>query len=206
MARYIGATCRLCRRASGKLMLKGERCYTPKCAVERRTRNTAHGRRRRVSDRALQLLEKQKARYTYGLLERQFRGLFSRAEKQAGITGENLQVLLARRLDNVVYSGGFADSRAQARQLILHGHLTLNGKRTDIPSRLVNEGDILRWKESSTRTDYYKQLLESIRGKTVPAWLSLNQETMTARIASLPLPDETMTKFDNKAIVEYYSR
>ncbi|MBI2836260.1 MAG: 30S ribosomal protein S4, partial [Chloroflexi bacterium] len=130
----------------------------------------------------------------------------SRAERQAGVTGENLQVLLARRLDNVVYTARFADSRAQARQLVLHGHFTLNGKKTDIPSRLVSEGDILRWREGSARTDYYKQLLESIRGKTVPAWISLDPQTMTARVASLPMPGETMVKFNDKAIVEYYSR
>lgn len=207
MARYIGAVCRLCRRANDKLMLKGERCLTPKCAVDRRSRNMQRTqRRRRVSERGLQLLEKQKARYTYGLLERQFRGVFTRAEKQPGITGENLQVLLTRRLDNAVYAAGFADSRAQARQLVLHGHITLNGRNTDIPSRLVNEGDILRWKEGSTKTDYYKQLFESIRGKTVPGWLSLESGTMTVRIVSLPAPDETTAKFENKAIVEYYSR
>lgn len=164
------------------------------------------GRRRRVSDRGLQLLEKQKARYTYGLLERQFRHFFDRAEKQAGITGDNLKVLLARRLDNVVQSLGFADSRAQARQLVLHGHILVNGHKVNIASSLVKEGDTIRWRESSTKKDYYKQLLESIQAKSVPTWLILDRETLVAQVVSLPIPDETGAKFDSKAVVEYYSR
>ena len=164
------------------------------------------GRRRRVSDRGLQLLEKQKARYTYGLLERQFRQFFDRAEKQAGITGDNLKVLLARRLDNVVQSLGFADSRAQARQLVLHGHILVNGHKVNIASSLVKEGDTIRWRESSTKKDYYKQLLESIQAKSVPTWLSLDRETLVAQVVSFPVPDETGAIFDSKAVVEYYSR
>jgi len=204
MARHTASVCKLCRRVNEKLMLKGSRCLTPKCAVGRRRR--VMGRRRRVSDRGLQLLEKQKARYTYGLLEGQFRRFFTRAEKQAGITGDNLQVLLARRLDNVVQSLGFADSCSQARQLVLHGHILVNGHKTDIASSLVKEGDTIRWRESSTKTEYYKQLLESIQAKSVPTWLSLNRETMVAQVVSLPVPDETGAKFNGKAVVEYYSR
>lgn len=204
MARYTASVCKLCRRINEKLMLKGSRCLTPKCAVGRRRK--VMGRRRRVSDRGLQLLEKQKARYTYGLLERQFRQFFDRAEKQAGITGDNLKVLLARRLDNVVQSLGFADSRAQARQLVLHGHILVNGHKVNIASSLVKEGDTIRWRESSTKKDFYKQLLESIQAKSVPTWLILDRETLVAQVVSLPIPDETGAKFDSKAVVEYYSR
>ncbi len=205
MARYTASVCKVCRRINEKLMLKGSRCETPKCAVGRRKR-VMGGRRRRVSDRGLQLAEKQKARYTYGLLERQFRQFFERAEKQAGITGDNLKVLLARRLDNVVQSLGFADSRAQARQLVLHGHILVNGHKVNIASALVKEGDTIRWRESSAKTKYYKQLFESIQAKSVPSWLSLDRETLAAQVVSLPIPNETGAVFDSKAIVEYYSR
>ncbi|MDO8716454.1 MAG: 30S ribosomal protein S4 [Dehalococcoidales bacterium] len=205
--RYTASVCKLCRRVNVKLMLKGSRCLTPKCAVGRRRKVMGGGgRRRRVSDRGLQLLEKQKARYTFGLMERQFRQSFARAEKQPGITGDNLKVLLARRLDNVVQSLGFADSRAQARQLVLHGHILVNGHKLDIASSLVKEGDTIRWRESSTKTEYYKQLLGSIQAKSVPTWLTLNRETLVAQVVSLPVPDETGAMFDSKAVVEFYSR
>jgi len=164
------------------------------------------GRRSRVSDRAVQLREKQKARYTYGLLERQFRRLFNQAEKQPGITGENLLVLLERRLDNVVYRLGFADSRSQARQLVQHGHIMLNGRKTDIPSCLVKEGDTIAWKEISTKTEYYKQLAQSIESKSVLSWLSLDRQNLVGQVLSLPTPDDIDAKFDGKTIVEYYSR
>ena len=208
MARYTGAVCRLCRRSGDKLMLKGDRCFTPKCAMDRRARPPGmHLRqRRRLSDRGLQLREKQKPRYTHGILERQFRRLFARAERQSGITGENLLVLLERRLDNVVYRLGFADSRAQARQLVQHGHIVLNGRKIDIPSYLVKEGDTISWKETSTKTEYYKQLVESIEAKSVPSWLSLDRENLVGQVLSLPTPDDIDTKFEAKTIVEYYSR
>ncbi len=205
MARYIDAKCKLCRRCGQKLFLKGSRCLTPKCAIDRR--KVPFGRRRRrVSDRGIQLIQKQKVRYSYGVLERQFRGTFARAEKQPGITGENLLVLLERRLDNVVYRLGFADSRAQARQLVQHGHITLNGRKTDIPSCLVKEGDKVGWKESSVKTEYYKQLLKDIEAKSVVSWLSLDRETLVGQATSLPTPDDIDADFDGKAIVEYYSR
>jgi small subunit ribosomal protein S4 len=172
--------------------------------MERRRRIS--GRRRRVSDRGLQLTEKQKARYTYGVLERQFRLIFAQAEKLPGITGENLQVLLERRLDNVVYRLGFADSRSQARQLVRHGHIMLNGRKANIPSCLVKEGDTISWKESSTKTEYYKQLVESIQAKSIASWLSLNKQNLVSQVLSLPTPDEVEAKFNAKAIVEYYSR
>ncbi len=185
-------------------MLKGSRCLTPKCAMERRRRTRS--RRRRVSDRGLQLIEKQKVRYSYGVMERQFRRVFAQAERQPGITGENLLVLLERRLDNVVYRLGFADSRAQARQLVRHGHIMLNGRKTDIPSCLVREGDTISWRESSTKTEYYKELVESIGAKSLPSWLSLDRQNLVGQAVSLPTPDEGGAQFNAKAVVEYYSR
>jgi small subunit ribosomal protein S4 len=180
----------------------------PKCAVDRRPKPPGQQLRRRqkLSDRGLQLREKQKARHTYGILERQFRKLFAEAERQAGITGENLLVLLERRLDNVVYRLGFADSRAQARQLVRHGHILLNGHKTDIPSALIKEGDTISWRKESTKTEYYKQLAQRIESKTVPGWLSLDKKNMVGQVVSLPTPEDIEATFDGKTIVEYYSR
>jgi small subunit ribosomal protein S4 len=208
MARYTGAVCRLCRRSGEKLLLKGSRCFTPKCAMDKRAKPPGQQsmRRRRVSDRGLQLREKQKARYTYGTMERQFRRAFALAEKQAGITGENLLVLLERRLDNVVYRLGFADSRSQARQLVRHGHILLNGRKTNIPSCLVKEGDTISWREGSRNNEYYKQLAQDIESKTVLSWLSLDRENLVGQVLSLPTPEEIDARFDGKAVVEYYSR
>ena len=209
MARYTGAVCRLCRRSGEKLFLKGDRCFTPKCSVDKRPKppgQQLRRRRQKLSDRGLQLREKQKARYSYGILERQFRRLFSEAERQAGITGENLLVLLERRLDNVVYRLGFADSRSQARQLVRHGHISLNGHKTNIPSCLVKEGDTISWREGSTKTEYYKQLAQAIEAKTVLGWLSLDKKNLVGQILSLPTPDDIEATFDGKTIVEYYSR
>ncbi len=209
MGRYTAAVCRLCRRSGEKLMLKGGRCFTPKCAMDRRNKPPGQQslrRRRRVSDRGLQLGEKQKARYTYGVLERQFKLLFAQAERQSGITGENLLVLLERRLDNVIYRLGFADSRSQARQLVQHGHIMLNERKTDIPSCLVTEGDTISWREGSTKTEYYKQLLQSIESKSVLSWLSLDRQNLVGQVLSLPTPDDIDAKFNGKTIVEYYSR
>ena len=209
MARYTAAVCRLCRRSGEKLMLKGSRCLTPKCALDRRGKPPGQQfsrRRRRISDRGFQLREKQKARYTYGVMERQFRRLFAQAEKQSGITGENLLVLLERRLDNVVYRLGFADSRSQARQLIQHGHILLNERKTDIPSCLVKEDDVISWKASSTKTGYYQQVVQDIPAKSVLSWLSLDKEKLVGRVLSLPTPDDIDAKFEGKTIVEYYSR
>ena len=208
MGRYTAAVCRLCRRSGEKLMLKGSRCLTPKCAMDRRGKPPGQQlrRRRRVSDRGLQLREKQKARNTYGMMERQFRQLFAQAERQSGITGENLLVLLERRLDNVVYRLGFGDSRPQARQLVQHGHIMLNGRKTDIPSCLVKEGDTISWREGSTKTEYYKQLLQNIESKSILSWLSLDRQSLVGQVLSLPTPDDTDVKFNGKTIVEYYSR
>jgi len=208
MGRYTGAVCRLCRRSGEKLMLKGSRCFTPKCAVDKRTGPPGQqsSRRRRLSDRSIQLREKQKVRYSYGMMERQFNRFFVKAERLPGITGENLLVLLERRLDNVIYRLGFADSRSQARQLVQHGHIMLNKRKTDIPSCQIKEGDTISWKEGSTNTEYYKQLLQTIESRSIPNWLSLNKDTLTGEVISLPTPDDIDAKFDGKTIVEYYSR
>lgn len=207
MARYTAAVCRLCRRSGEKLFLKGSKCVT-KCTMERRGRPPGQPsrQRRRPSERGLQLREKQKTRYTYGILERQFRRFFTEAERQAGITGENLLVLLERRLDNVVYRLGFADSRPQARQLVRHGHILLNEHKTDIPSCLVKEGDKISWRPASMKTEYYKQIVQSIESKSVLNWLSLDKQNLVGQILSLPTPDDIEAKIDSKTIVEYYSR
>jgi len=207
MARYTGAVCRLCRRSGEKLTLKGNKCIT-KCTLDKRSRPPGQPpkRRRRVSDRGVQLREKQKARYTYGILERQFKNIFTSAERQAGITGENLLVLLERRLDNVVYRLGFADSRSQARQLVRHGHIMLNGHKTDIPSCLIKEGDTISWREGSTKTGYYKQLAQSIESRAILSWLSLDKQKLVGQVLSLPTPDDADAKFNGKTIVEFYSR
>ncbi len=207
MARYTASVCRLCRRSGEKLMLKGDKCIT-NCIFDKRPKPPGQHlvQRRRVSDRGLQLREKQKARYTYGLMEGQFRRLFAQAERQAGITGDNLFLLLERRLDNVVYRLGFADSRAQARQLVRHGHIMLNGRKTDIPSCLLKENDTISWRKESTKTEYYKQLVENIEAKSILSWLSLDKQNLVGQVLSLPTPDDVDTKFEVKSIVEYYSR
>jgi small subunit ribosomal protein S4 len=210
MARYTGPVCRICRRFGDKLLLKGERCPTPKCALEKRNtppggRPPARGRGG-VSERGLQLREKQRLRFSYGVLERQFRRFFEEAKKRPGATGETLLILLERRLDNVVYRLGFADSRAQARQIVRHGHVMVNGRKTDIPSFLVKSGDVIKWRESSRKTEYYKRLAEEIEEKFLPNWLSLDKESMTGRVLNLPGKDDIETKFNAKTVVEYYSR
>ena len=188
-------------------MLKGNKCIT-KCTLDKRPKPPGPqlGRRRRISDRGLQLREKQKVRYSYGILERQFRRFFAQAAKQPGITGENLLVLLERRLDNVAYRLGFADSRAQARQLVQHGHILLNGRKTDIPSCLVKEGDTISWHDRSIKGEYYKGLVASIGGKQVPNWLSLDRQKLVGRVLSLPTPEDVGAKFNIISVVEFYSR
>jgi len=191
-------------------MLKGERCATPKCSIERRTtppgQRAARRRPRKLSDYALRLQEKQKARYSYGVLEQQFRRLFAKAEKAPGIPAENLTQLLERRLDNTVYRLGFADSRNQARQLVRHGHIMVNERKVDIPSFLVKPGDVIAWREKSIKKEPYKKTLQGIDSKVIPSWLSLDKQNLSGRVLTLPVPDEIATKFDGKMIVEYYSR
>jgi len=209
MARYTGPTCRLCRYLGEKLMLKGEKCSMPKCPLERRNAPPgAHSlvRRRKISLRGFQLREKQKVRFGYGVLERQFRRFFNEAMKMPGVGGENLLILLERRLDNVVYRLGFADSRAQARQIVRHGHILVNERRVNIPSCLVKSGDVIKWQETSKGTEYYRRLMEKIKGKVTPGWLSLDEEKMTGRVLASPDKADIDPKFDGKTIVEYYSR
>ncbi|MBI2957711.1 MAG: 30S ribosomal protein S4 [Chloroflexi bacterium] len=209
MARIASPVCRLCRRVGGKLALKGSRCETAKCAMEKRAQQRpmrGGPRRKKISDRGIQLREKQKARYSYGMLERQFRRFFAEAERQPGITATNLVVLLERRLDNVVYRLGFAESRSQARQIVRHGHIMLNGKRCNVPSVLVKTGDAVAWHPNSIKNEYYKGLAESVKGKLIPAWLALEADTLVAHVASAPASGDIEMSFDGKAIVEYYSK
>ncbi len=208
MARYTGPVCRLCRRSGTKLMLKGERCATFKCPLEKKAAPSRRrfGPRRKLSDRGMQLREKQKARYTYGILERQFRRFFARAERSPGITGDNLLQLLESRLDNVVYRLGFADSRSQARQIVRHGHITVNRHKVNIPSYLIKPGDIIAWKGKSQESELYRKILQDIEGKVIPGWLSLEGGNLSGRVLTLPTPSEIEAKFDVKVIVEYYSR
>ncbi len=208
MSRYIGPNCRLCRRSGEKLMLKGDRCFTPKCAVERRPRppGKSAGSRRRLSDRGTQLKEKQKARYTYEVMERQFRRFFSIAEKQTGNTGNTLMIMLERRLDNVVFRLGLADSRSQARQLVTHGHILINDRITNIPSAMVKAGDKISWKDSSKKSEYYKLLAERVESKVLPNWLSLDKANLVGQVISIPTTADIDAKFSSKAIIEYYSR
>lgn len=207
MARYYLAVCRLCRRSGEKLMLKGNKCMS-KCTFDKRPKppGPQPNRPRRLSDRGTQLREKQKIRYSFGMLEREFRRFFAEAERQPGATGDTLMLLLERRLDNVVYRLGLADSRAQARQLVRHGHITLGGKKVDIPSYLVKEADVLAFREQSLKTGYYQRVLEVIEAKTVPGWLSLDRKNLTCKVVSLPTPGDLDQKLDAQAAVEYYSR
>ena len=209
MARYIDPVCRQCRRIGEKLFLKGERCYTPRCAVDRRKRPPGDKipRRRRPSDYSLQLREKQKARFSYGVLEHQFRRYFEMARDRPGITGDILLELLERRLDNTVYRLSFADSRRQGRQLVNHGHFTVNGKRMDIPSYLVKQGDVIAWKQSNgSLPDFVKVLTDGIPGRPVPTWLRLDAGELTGEVVSFPDSSEVDTGIDVRLIVELYSK
>lgn len=212
MARYTGPVCKLCRREGQKLFLKGERCLTAKCAVDRRSYAPGmHGResqfrRRRQSEYALQLREKQKARRIYGVLERQFRRYFREAERRKGITGANLLTILESRLDSVVYQLGFADSRAQARQLICHGHFNRNGRRADIPSMLVEPGDVISVRERSKKLAYFNDRAKELESKVVPDWMSLDALNMSGRILNLPSREEIDLPLNEQLVVEYYSR
>jgi small subunit ribosomal protein S4 len=212
MARYTGPVCKLCRREGEKLFLKGARCYSPKCAIERRAYPPGqHGRgasfrRRRASDYSLQLREKQKARRIYGVLERQFRRYFQEALRRPGMTGENLLVILESRLDNVVYRLGFADSRAQARQLVQHGHFDLNGRRNDRPSTLLEPGDVVSVHPRSRKLKYFKELAAVIEDRDVPSWLAIDPSQMSGRVLALPAREAIEQPLQEQLIVEYYSR
>ncbi|MCH8280039.1 MAG: 30S ribosomal protein S4 [Chloroflexi bacterium] len=208
MGRYTGPSCRLCRRAGEKLFLKGERCFTPRCAVERRrsTPGNPSRRRRRPSDYGVHLLEKQKAKYIFGVMESQFRRYMDDAFKAPGVTGLNLLRSLERRFDNVVFLLGFADSRKQARQIVLHGHFEINGRRTDIPSYQVSVGDVISWKAADKTTDFYAERTDGIPKRPVPEWLALDQTEMTGRVMTLPADGDLQQGINSRLIVEFYSR
>jgi small subunit ribosomal protein S4 len=191
-----------------KLFLKGERCFTPKCAVERRPSPPGdHGqRRRKISEYGEHLKEKQKVRAIYGVLERQFRKHFDQAKRQPGATGENLLRLLETRLDNVVYRLGFADNRNQARQLVTHGHITLNGRKTDIPSALVRQGDTVAVGSRSREKEYFKIVSETLEKKSVPRWLELDAGQLSGRVATPPSREDIENNINEQLIVEFYSR
>lgn len=209
MARYTGPVCRLCRRERMKLFLKGDRCFKEKCAVERRGYPPGqHGTRRsrRVQGYGLQLREKQKVKRYYGLLENQFRSYFKEADRQRGITGENLLVLLERRLDNVVYSLGFASSRAQARQFVRHGHVQVDGEKVNIPSYQVKPGQRVAIKEDSRKNDFIRASVETARGRGVPEWLELDAESFAGAMLRTPTREDIKLPIQEQLIVELYSR
>ncbi len=208
MGKYIGPSCRLCRRAGEKLFLKGDRCFTPRCAVERRHNppGDISNRRRRPTDYALHLREKQKARQMYGVLESQFRKYMTAAFNSPGVSGSNLLRTLERRLDNVVFRLSFADSRKQARQFVGHGHFLVNGVKTDIPSYQVRVGDVIGWKENVKSTDFYKDRIDGIPKRPVPVWLTLNQDDMAGQVTSLPADEDLQETINSRLIVEFYSR
>ena len=208
MARYTGPVCKLCRREGVKLFLKGDKCMT-KCTLERRnTRPGQHGqaRPRKASGYALQLREKQKVRRTYGILERQFSKHFETAARRPGRTSENLLQILEMRLDNLVYRLGFADSRAQARQLVCHGHFAVNGRKTDIPSFIAKPNDVITVRERSKSLEYFKIRTELLTSKGVSSWLSLDKTAMAGRVMSLPTRTELELPFEEQMVVEYYQR
>ena len=208
MARYTGSVCRLCRREGCKLFLKGEKCYGPKCTVNARpTPPGEHGqaRQRKMSEYGMQLREKQKAKRAYGVLESQFHKYFEEADRQKGITGDNLLVLLERRLDNVVYRTGFGASRPMARQLILHGHIRVNGKMVDIPSYLVKAGDVITIREKSAESDYFQGLREGT-GKVMPSWITIDAANLKATIEAMPKREDIDLTIQENLIVELYSR
>ena len=209
MARYTEAVCRQCRREGAKLYLKGDRCYSDKCAFTRRSFAPGqHGQaqaRKKVSEYGIQLREKQKTRRIYGVLERQFRNYFEKAEKQKGITGENLLVMLERRMDNVVFRLGLADSRTQARQLVRHGHIYVNGKRLDIPSALVKAGDVISIAPASASSEYFKALAQAAP-KAIPAWVVFDMGTMSGKVDRYPNREEIDVPVAEHLIVELYSK
>ena len=208
MARYTGSVCRLCRREGTKLLLKGDRCYGPKCALaNRQTIPGEHGqaRQRKPSEYGLQLREKQKAKRAYGVMETQFHRYFETAERQKGITGENLLILLERRLDNVIYRMGFGASRPQARQIVRHGHVLVNGKKVNIPSYLVDANDVITIREKSAEQEHFKALREGTN-RVIPKWLTVDNENLKATVTALPAREDVDLTLQEHLIVELYSR
>jgi len=208
MARHTDPVCRLCRREGAKLFLKGARCYSKKCAFERRPSPPGQHaiRRRKVGDYGLQLREKQKVRRIYRVLERQFKNYFETAESRPGVTGENLLRLLELRLDNVVFRLGFAASRDHARQLVTHGHFAVNGRPTNIPSHQLNPGDRVEVRESRRERDPFKTARETLRSVSVPEWLSIDAATLSGSILAAPRRDQMPLELNEQLVVEYYSR
>ncbi|MFZ5648784.1 MAG: 30S ribosomal protein S4 [Bacillota bacterium] len=208
MARYTEAQCRLCRREGIKLYLKGDRCYSGKCAVDRKSYAPGmHGQgRKKVSEYGTQLREKQKTRRIYGVLEKQFRTYFEKAERQQGITGENLLRLLERRLDNIIYRLGLGSSRVEARQLVRHGHFTVNGRKVNIPSYTTRVGDVIEVREKSKESPRLKELMERAADRTPPPWLEYEPDQARGRVVALPTRDQIDVPVQEHLIVELYSR
>jgi small subunit ribosomal protein S4 len=208
LARYRESVCRLCRRESIKLFLKGDRCYSDKCAFERREYAPGdHGQgRRKTSDYGVQLREKQKLKRIYGLLERQFRGYFHKADRQKGITGTNLLVYLERRLDNMVFRMGFASSRTEARQLVLHNHFTVNGQKVNVPSYLVKVGDVIQVRERSRNVLRIQEAMETVARRGVPSWLELEKNDFKATVKALPAREDLTMPVQEQLVVELYSK
>jgi len=208
MARYTDASCRFCRREGQKLFLKGEKCYTKKCAMEKRPYAPGqHGQmKKKQSEYGVQLREKQKAKRFYGVLERQFSKYFDMAVKRHGVTGTNLLQILESRLDNVVYRLGMGTSRAEARQLVLHAHFTVNGKKVNIPSYLVKPGDVVALKSKSRSLEKFKSILEVTGSKVVPQWLDFDEDNMTGKVISLPAREDVDVQVSEHLIVELYSK
>ena len=208
MARYTGPACKLCRREGVKLFLKGDRCLTDKCAISRR--NTAPGQHgaqnKKLKEYGMQLREKQKAKRIYGVPEKQFRTYYEKANRQEGQTGENLLILLESRLDNAVAKMGMAENRHDARQLVLHGHFTLNGKKVTIPSIIVKPGDVIALKEASRSSAKIKGLIESLETKPAPKWLEVDKTNVTAKVVAKPARDDVEFPFEEHLIVELYSK
>ncbi len=208
MARYIGSVCRLCRRENLKLFLKGDRCYSDKCAYNRRNYAPGqHGQRRsKLSDYGIQLREKQKVKRMYGLLEKQFHSYFKKAERQRGITGTSLLVFLERRLDNVVYRLGFANSRIQARLLVRHGHFTVNGRKVNIPSYLVKVGDVIEVKENKRTISLFAEAMDAVERRGVTNWLELDKDNFRGKVKAFPTREELTMPIQEQLIVELYSK
>jgi len=208
VARYTGAVCRHCRREGLKLFLKGERCYTDKCAIERRNYPPGeHGQARpKFSEYSIQLREKQKLRRIYGVLERQFRRYFAMADRGRGVTGETLLQLLERRFDNIVYRLGFATSRAEARQLVRHGHFRVNGRKVDVPSYLVRPGDTITVRERSRQVARIREALELAQRRGVPEWLEVSAEAFAGNVKALPARADLTMPINEKLVVELYSK
>ena len=208
MAKYTGPACRQCRREGVKLFSKGERCYTEKCALNRRTGAPGqHGAaRKKVGEYGKQLREKQKAKRYYGIPEKQLKTYFEKADAKEGMTGENLLCLIERRFDNVVYRMGMGESRRDARQLVVHGHFEVNGKKANIPSMILKAGDVVTVKETSRKSEKIKALVENMENRTSPAWLEVDKTNVVAKVVALPKREDIDFPFEEQLIVELYSK